>query len=142
MKGARLLVVGVAIAVLFGGGCDQTVIAVGAGPGAGGAGGAGANGGASGNGGAAGQGGGGPCGTPMPVPPYLPSGTSSVGVGLPMECSYGLTDQSGLTWEALCTVDGCSCRFEGVEVCSCAIDPPGSFCDSVDNCCPAGWPSE
>jgi hypothetical protein len=120
--------------------CDQTVIAVG--PGSGGAGGHGgtANGGAP-NGGQAGLGGnGGACGTPTPVLPIeFCGGSVSASTGMLMQCATCNGDANGHQWEALCTVEGCSCIFDNVEVCTCVNDPPTAICDSVDNCCP-GWP--
>ena len=83
----------------------------------------------------------GPCGAPFPVLPWSDgSGTAATVTGGPIQCASTVEDGAGHSWEALCTVDGCSCSFDGAEVCTCQNDPPLAVCDSVDNCCPQGWP--
>ena len=124
----------------YAGGCEQQVVpvatAVSSGGGIGGAGGAGRGG----AGGAVG-GAGGVCGTPNPALPLEDcGGTSSVGTGMPIECEWSVCDATDARWTALCTVDGCSCRFDDDEVCTCDFDPRLSSCEAIANCCPSGWP--
>ena len=82
------------------------------------------------------------CGAPGPALPLSDgSGTAVTSTGSGSDyCIHMIEDGAGHTWEADCTVAGCSCLLDDVEICSCQNDPAVSFCDAVNNCCPEGWP--
>jgi hypothetical protein len=83
-----------------------------------------------------------PCATPPPVGEVNAfGGTASVGTGLPFTCISDSEDEAGNVWSVECTFDGCSCSYNGSEICTCSFDPPSEICMSHDPCCGDNWPS-
>lgn len=76
------------------------------------------------------------CSTPDPVGTLgLCTGTTSAGPGMPTACESSVCDSGGNTWTSLCDDDGCQCRFNGQQRCTCV----GGSCG--DSCCPSPFPS-
>ena len=80
--------------------------------------------------------GGASCFTP-PDPASLSFCTSGASTGSgEVECDTAFCDGQGNTWVAKCKATGCACFFNTTEVCSCALNGPGDFCNGTPNCCP------
>jgi hypothetical protein len=72
-----------------------------------------------------------------PDPATLTFCTAGVttGGGMP-QCENDFCDAKGNTWAAKCTTGACLCTFNDQEICTCALNGPGDFCNGTPSCCP------
>lgn len=163
----RLFTIAAVALVVAATACEQRLVAIARGPGAGGqdsSGGAGGRGGeatatgghagsagegegatsstTSGSGGDDGEGGASSCSTPKPAGNVTVCGECVDGAGggaSEFPCKCKLCDSLDHEWQAECTAIGCTCKYDSVERCSCAFDKPQESCNAIENCCP-DWP--